>query len=200
MSSKPKGAPGGQRRKRQGAQRTRARRKALRSTRRVENGKGTSQDRFADNGERARRSVNVNVGDDEHGDEPPAEECLSSCSSAAVFGGNASKGRNASRGSTGVRVRSIRKDQLGARHRQKRDEPQGRQCAARRTSRQGGESRRSGARPQGRNEDEEWHLHPEGGRPPGDRRAATGSGLPGEQHDGGAIFGQSQERKLGQPG
>jgi hypothetical protein len=88
----------------------------LRSTRRVENGKGTSQDRFVDNGERARRSVNVNVGDDEHGDEPPAEECLSSCSSAAVFGGKASKGRNASRGNNGAHVRSIRKDLFGARH------------------------------------------------------------------------------------
>jgi hypothetical protein len=30
--------------------------------------------------------------------------------------------------------------------------------------------------------------------------SVSGSGLPGEQDDGGAIFGQSQERKLGQPG
>jgi hypothetical protein len=63
--------------------------------------------------------------------------------------------------------------------------------------RQGGGSRRGGTRPRGRNTDGKWHSHPEGGRPPGNRRAISGSGLPGEQHDGGAIFGQSQERKLG---
>lgn len=63
--------------------------------------------------------------------------------------------------------------------------------------RQGGGSRRGGTRPRGRNTDGKWHSHPEGGKPPGNRQAASGSGLPGEQHDGGAIFGQSQERKLG---
>jgi len=32
------------------------------------------------------------------------------------------------------------------------------------------------------------------------RGSSSGSGLPDEQDDGGAIFGQSQERKLGRPG
>jgi len=194
------GAPGGLRWKRQRTQRTRARSKALRSSRRVGDGKATSRKRHNGNGARARRSVNVSVGDDAHGDDPPAEEHLSSRSSAAVFGGKASKGRNASRGSAGARVRSTRKGRLDACHRLKRDEPQGRQCAAIRASRQGGANRRGGARPRGRNTDGKWHSHPEGGRPPGNRQAASGSGLPGEQHDGGAIFGQSQERKLGRPG
>lgn len=36
--------------------------------------------------------------------------------------------------------------------------------------------------------------------PPGNRRVASESGLPGEQDDGRVIFGQTQERKLGRPG
>jgi len=144
--------------------------------------------------------VNANVGDGARGDDPPADEHLSSRSPAAVSGGKASKGRNASRGSAGARDGTARKGRNGARHRPKRDEPQGRQCAARRASRQGGANRRGGARPRGRNTDGKWHSHPEGGRPPGNRQEASGSGLPGEQYDGGAIFGQSQERKLGRPG
>jgi hypothetical protein len=95
---------------------------------------------------------------------------------------------------------SARKGRRGARNQRKRGEPQGRKRGATSAPREGGGSRRGGGRPRGRNADGKWHSRPEGGRRPGDRRSDSGSGLPGDRDDGGAIFGQSQERKLGRPG
>ena len=93
-------------------------------------------------------------------------------------GSKASKGRSASRGC------SFR-DEL------KRDEPQDRQRDAIGPRGRRGGNRRGGEKPRGRNADGAGRLIPKARR-----RRRAGSGLPGSA-DGGAFFGNPQERKPG---
>jgi len=116
-----------------------------------------------------------------------------------VHGGKASEGRNASRESQVACERRVRKNARLGRQRWKRGEPQGRKRVATHASRQGGGIRRGGEKPRGRNVEEAGSFFPKEAS-----IRATGGSLPGvdslTQDDGGAIFGQTQERKLGRPG
>jgi len=80
----------------------------------------------------------------------------------------------------------------------KRGEPQDRQRPATRPQGRGGANRRGGEKPRGRNADGNRHSHPEGKT----NGAVTLRSVPREtdstaSNDGGAIFGQPQERKPG---
>jgi hypothetical protein len=93
-------------------------------------------------------------------------------------GSKASKGGKASRGSP-------------FRDGWKRGEPQDRQRDATSPQGRGGANRRGGEKPRGRNADEAGRLVPKVGR-----KRPAGSGL-FDFPDGGAFFGQPQERKPG---
>jgi len=103
------------------------------------------------------------------------------------------------------------------RDRRKRGEPQDRQRPAIRSRGRGGINRRGGEKPRGRHADGNWRSHLEGGAgrrttgiksgarstasqhrlKPGRRgRTSPGVGFL-DRYDGGAIFGQPQERKPG---
>jgi len=81
----------------------------------------------------------------------------------------------------------------------KRGEPHDRQRPARWSRRRGGGNRRGGEKPRGRNADGNRHSHPEGrSRRSGHAPPTTpGRRTPRRTYDGGAIFGQHQERKPG---
>jgi len=101
------------------------------------------------------------------------------------------------------------------RDRRKRSEPQDRQRPAIGSRGRGGTNRRGGEKPRGRHADGNWRSHLErgaerratgvktGGRSTASHRhkPARGSTSPGVgflgRYDGGAIFGQPQERKPG---
>lgn len=157
--------------------------------------------------------MNARAGDGEGGDAGPrrtaprgfgrveSERIGASRSGACVVatgGGKASKGRRASRGTP-------------FRDGGKRGEPQDRQRDEKSPRRRGGGSRRGGEKPRGRNvggdrqsplrrpagprERERRRRVPRGARPRACERPA-GSGLH-DVPDGGAFFGQPQERKPG---
>ena len=128
--------------------------------------------------ERARLAVNAASRKGKNAAVTPAGCCGAIRTSLLPVESKASEGRTAPRG-------------MRFRNRKKRGEPHGRQLGATNQHGRGGVSRQGGAKPRRRNAGASWLDEPRR------LRKRNREWTPRTQHDGGAIFGQPQERQSG---